>query len=300
MIEYRAQFDAEVTFSNGGGLQVQDFRLDIPGDSISSDDLAALLTRHLGLLMVGSVSFTNLSIIAEPHKGSRGGPSETAAASTAAAPRLVELSHVIEEGMTTFPGLPGPSFAPHLTREDSRSRYAPGTEFSIDSITMVGNTGTYVDSPFHRWADGADLSGLPLSSVADLETVVIRGAGAVGPLMFAPFDVAGKAVLLNTGWDKHWRTPEYGVGAPYLTGEAAQYLADARVKLVGIDSVNIDNMSPDGERPAHSILLRAGIPILEHLTGLDQLPVTGARLHAAPPLVRNFTTFPVRAYAVLP
>lgn len=297
MAEYRAQFDADVTFSNGGGLQVQDFRLDIPGESITSEELAALLTRHLGLLMVGDVTFSKLSVIEEPHKGSRGGPSESAAP---AASRLVELSHVIEEGMTTFPGLPGPSFAPHLTREDSRSRYAPGTEFAIDSITMVGNTGTYVDSPFHRWADGADLSGLPLESVADLETVVVRGTGGFGPLMFAPFDVAGKAVLLNTGWDKHWRTPEYGVGAPYLSGEGAQYLVDAGAKLVGIDGVNIDNMTHDGERPAHSILLRAGIPVLEHLTGLDQLPVTGARLHAAPPLVSKFTTFPVRAYAVLP
>ncbi|WP_020520190.1 cyclase family protein [Catelliglobosispora koreensis] len=295
MIEHRVQFDADVTFSNGGGLQVQEFRLDIPGEDISEADLAALFVRHLGLLMVGAVTFRNVEILAEAHKGSRGGPSET---SSGNGKRLVELSHVIEEGMTTFPGLPGPVLSAHLSREASRERYAPGTEFEIGSITMVGNTGTYLDSPYHRWADGADLSALPLSSLADLPAIVVR-AQSFSPLSFAPFDVAGKAVLLHTGWDKHWRTPSYAVDAPYLPGDAAQYLADHGAALVGIDSVNIDNMTPDGQRPAHSILLRAGIPILEHLTGLDQLPVTGARLHAAPPLVRHFTTFPVRAYAVI-
>jgi arylformamidase len=218
--------------------------------------------------------------------------------------RLVELSHVIEAGMTTYPGLPGPEISPHLTRARSRDVYAPGTEFAIDRISMVGNTGTYLDSPFHRYPDGADLSGLPLDALADLPTVVVRADAAsgraIGPRALDGLDVAGRAVLLHTGWDRHWATEAYGRGAPYLTGPGARLLADAGVRLVGIDSVNIDDAESGGERPAHSILLAAGIPVLEHLTGLDRVPATGARLHAAPPRVRGFGSFPVRAYVVLP
>ena len=217
--------------------------------------------------------------------------------------RLVELNHVITAGMTTYPGLPGPEITPYLTRADSRSRYAPGTEFAIDRISMVGNTGTYLDSPFHRYAGAADLADLPLTAVADLPAVVARVTPsterAVGPDALAGLDVAGCAVLLHTGWDRHWGQEAYGRAAPYLTGPAAQALAHAGARLVGIDSVNIDS-TDGGERPAHSILLAAGIPVLEHLTGLGQLPVTGARLHAAPVRVRGFGTFPVRAYAVVP
>jgi arylformamidase len=217
--------------------------------------------------------------------------------------RLVELSHVISAGMTTYPGLPGPEITPHLTRQASRDHYAPGTEFAIDRISMVGNTGTYLDSPFHRYADGADLAGLPLDAVADLPTVVVRLTGSdergIGPAAVAPYDVAGTAVLLHTGWDRHWGTDAYGPGAPYLTAAGATALVERGARLVGIDSVNIDNA--DGtERPAHSILLAAGVPVVEHLTGLDRLPATGARLHTAPPRVAGFGTFPVRAYAVLP
>ncbi len=217
--------------------------------------------------------------------------------------RLVELNHVIEAGMTTYPGLPGPEITEHLTRERSREVYEPGTEFAINRISMVGNTGTYLDSPYHRYADGADLAGVPLTAVADLPAVVVRLTGStargVGPEALARYDVSGAAVLLHTGWDRHWRTETYGRDAPYLTEPAAQRLAESGARLVGIDSVNIDD-SADGRRPAHSILLAAGIPVLEHLTGLDQLPVTGARLHAAPPRVRAFGTFPVRAYALVP
>ena len=222
--------------------------------------------------------------------------------------RLVELSHVIEAGMTTYPGLPGPEIGPHLTRAQSRDVYAPGTEFAIDRISMVGNTGTYVDSPFHRYPDGADLSGLPLDALADLPTVVVRadaasgrGIGrAIGPEALDGLDLAGHAVLLHTGWDRHWATEAYGRGAPYLTGPGARLLAEAGARLVGIDSVNLDDAESGGERPAHSILLAAGIPVLEHLTGLERVPATGARLHAAPPRVRGFGSFPVRAYVVLP
>jgi len=217
--------------------------------------------------------------------------------------RLVELSHIVTAGMTTYPGLPGPEMTPHLTREASRAVYAEGTEFSIDRISMVGNTGTYLDSPFHRYAGGTDLADLPLDAVADLAAVVVRlPAGAdrgVTAELLAELEPAGCAVLLHTGWDRHWGTPAYGTDATYLTGPAAQLLADRGARLVGIDSVNID--STDGrERPAHSILLAAGIPVLEHLTRLAGLPDTGARLHAAPVRVRDFGTFPVRAYAVLP
>ena len=302
MIEYRASFDADVTFANGGGLRAEGFRLDIPSSSVTDSDLAALFVRHLGLLMVDQARVSNVEILAEPHKGSRGGPSESEPRE--AATRLVELNHVLHEGMTTFPGLPGPQITPYLTREESRSHYAPGTEFTIDRITMVSNTGTYVDSPFHRYADGADLADMPLSSFADLPIVVVRVTGSaergVGPLAFAPLDVAGAAVLVHTGWDRHFGTPAYGVDAPFITAQAAEHLIAAGARLVGIDSVNVDEMTATGERPCHSLLLAAGIPIVEHLTGLDQLLITGARLHAAPLRIRDFGTAPVRAYALVP
>jgi kynurenine formamidase len=218
------------------------------------------------------------------------------------AARLVDLSHPIVAGMTTYPGLPGPEITPHLTRDASRAHYAPGVEFAIDRISMVGNTGTYVDSPFHRYADGADLADLPLTSLADLPAVVVRsarGRRGIGAEDLAGYRLTGAAVLLHTGWDRHWGTEAYGGPAPFLTEAGARLLADAGARLVGIDSVNIDDAHGDRGRPAHSILLGAGIPVLEHLTGLAGLPDTGARLHAVPPPVRGFTTFPVRAYAVV-
>jgi arylformamidase len=300
--DYRASFDADVTFLNGGGLQVQGFRLDIPDAAITEDAVANLLVKHLGLLMVDRVRLTGLEIIAEPHKGSRGGPADRSPDATPST-RLVELNHVISAGMTTYPGLPGPEITPHLTREQSQAHYAAGTEFAIDRISLVGNTGTYLDSPFHRYADGADLADVPLQSVADLPIVVVRVTGgeqrAIGSEALATLDLDGAAVLAHTGWDRHWETPEYGRGAPFLTEEGAQLLADSGARLVGIDSVNIDDTGGD-TRPAHSILLAAGIPVLEHLTGLEQLPITGARLHTAPLRIRAFGTFPVRTYAVVP
>lgn len=213
-----------------------------------------------------------------------------------------ELSHVISDGMITYPGLPAPEITPHLTREASRQVYAPGTEFAIDRISMVGNTGTYVDSPFHRYADGTDLSGLPLSSLADLPAVVVRtvdsGVRAVDVDALATFDVAGRAVLLHTGGDRHWSTPAYADDAPYLTEAGARLLVDGGARLVGIDAVNIDDLA-DLSRPAHTDLLAAGVLVLEHLTRLGDLPADGARLHAAPPAWHGVGTWPVRAYAIV-
>lgn len=216
--------------------------------------------------------------------------------------RLIELSHVITEHLVTYPGLPGPEFFPHLTREASRSQYAPGTEFTIDRISMVGNTGTYLDSPFHRYAGGTDLAGLPLHRIAHLPTVVGRFVGAargIDAAALGGLPVTGRAVLLHTGWDQHFATTRYAGPAPFLTADGAEYLVSQQVSLVGIDSVNIDDTLSGGERPAHSLLLAAGIPVLEHLTHLADLPDTGARLHAAPPMIAGFGTFPVRAYAVV-
>jgi arylformamidase len=215
--------------------------------------------------------------------------------------RLVEVSHPIHHGMVTYPGLPAPELSDYLPREASPARYGPGTEFHIGRISMVANTGTYLDSPFHRFAGATDVAGLPLGSVADLDGVVVRidaGRRAIDRDAFAGLEVAGRAVLVHTGWDRHWGTDRYGTGSPFLTAAAADWLVERQAGLVGIDSVNIDD--PGGQpRPVHTALLAAGIPILEHLCGLDQLPPGGFRFHAAPPPVVGIGTFPVRAYAVL-
>lgn len=223
--------------------------------------------------------------------------------------RIVDLSHPIRAGLVTYPGLPAPVITPHLTREDSRANYAPGTEFAMDVITMIGNTGTYLDSPFHRYAEGADLAGLDLATLVGLRAEVFHltdagdaGRRGITPATLADRDVRGAAVLLHTGWDRHFGTPEYGIGAPYLTGEGAQWLIDAGAVLVGIDSVNIDDTSADaaGARPAHTLLLGAGVHVVEHLTNLGELPASGALFTAAPPAVEGFGTFPVRAFAQVP
>jgi len=216
--------------------------------------------------------------------------------------RIVDLSHVIEHGMTTYPGLPGPAICDFWERAGTAANYDDGSTFQIGRIDMVANTGTYVDSPFHRYAEGADLADLPLPSLADLPGIVVRRPWendiAVGPAAFDGRDVAGKAVLVHTGWDRHWRTDRYGDGHPFLTGEAADWLVENGAVLVGIDSNNIDD-SRTRSRPVHTKLLGAGIVICEHMTGLGQLPDEGFRFSAVPPKVRGMGSFPVRAYAVL-
>ncbi len=324
---WRACFDAEVTFANGGDLRVRDFRLDIPGTDVDDAELADLFIRHLGLLMVDKVHISAKRLLREPHKGSRQVASAGTHPGRARLPhddrsggrveeqvtrsardgrdrrglRTIDLSHPIHDGMVTYPGLPGPVITEHLTRPDSRAGYAPGTDFSIGRISMVANTGTYVDSPFHRFAEGADLAALPLARLTDLDGVVVRVTGAsaraIDRSVLLPHDVAGRAVLVHTGWDRHFGTERYGSGHPYLTGEAAAWLAEQGAALVGIDSVNIDDTA-DGTRPAHTTLLAAGIPIVEHLRGLEALPPSGFRFHAVPPPVAGMGSFPVRAYAL--
>jgi kynurenine formamidase len=216
--------------------------------------------------------------------------------------RIVDLSHVIEHGMTTYKGLPGPHICDFWEREGTAANYDDGSTFQIGRIDMVANTGTYLDSPFHRYADGADLAELPLRSLADLPAIVVRrpyeNGLASDAAQFEKLDVRGKAVLLHTGWDRHWRSDAYFGDHPYVTADAAQWLADNGAALVGIDSCNIDNMHVRA-RPVHTILLGADIPICEHMTGLGSLPDEGFRFSAVPPKVKGMGTFPVRAYAVL-
>ena len=217
-------------------------------------------------------------------------------------PLFIDLSHVVEHGMVTYKGLPGPVISEHMSRESSRGKYAPGTEFHIGKIEMVANTGTYIDSPFHRYAQGKDLSDLPLASVANLNGIVVRWKLAegrtIGAEIFEGIDVRGKAVLVHTGWDKHWRTDQYAEGHPYLTRDTVHYLVEGKAALVGIDSFNIDS-TKDGERPAHTLLLGANIPVVEHLCGLETLPDAGFRFFAVPVKVKQFGSFPVRAFAIV-
>jgi arylformamidase len=254
LTEYRAPFDADIEFVNGGGPSTHGFR------------------RY----------------------------------PTAAGPRgaLVDLSHTIRDGLVTYPGLPAPSIRPHLTRADSRSRYATGTEFAMDTMTLLGNTGTYLDSPFHRYEGGTDLAGLALETLVDQPAEVFHLTDAsdrgIRVTVFHDRELAGRAVLLHTGWDRHFGTPAYATGAPFLDGEASAYLVSQGVTMVGIDSLNIDDTESGGERPAHSLLLDAGIHVVEHLTNLERLPASGATVTAVPPRIEGLGTFPVRAFARLP
>lgn len=215
---------------------------------------------------------------------------------------LIDLSHTVEDGMITYKGLPAPIICDYLSREASRQIYAEGTEFQIGKIELVANTGTYIDSPFHRYADGKDLSDLDLEQVAHLEGVVVRvGAReerAIDETVFAEVAVRGKAVLVQTDWSRHWRTDAYFEGHPFLTESAALYLRDNGAVLVGVDTYNIDDTN-DGRRPVHTILLGADIPIVEHMTGLEPLPDSGFRFYAVPVKVKGFGTFPIRAFAVV-
>ncbi len=307
-VDKRVKFDFEVDFANGGGLQGQDFRLDVDGDDIDAAALADFIVRDLRLLMVQEVRILNKEIIIEPHKraGAPEAPKASSPSRQSGDRRLIDLSHTVEDGMITYRGLPAPIICDFLSREQSRALYAEGTEFQIGKIEMVSNTGTYVDSPFHRFAEGKDLSELSLDSLADLDGVVVRVAGtdlrAIGRAVFvaalAEVEPRGKAILVHTNWSTHWRTDRYFEGHPYLTADAAEYLAEVGAMLVGIDSYNIDD-TDDGRRPVHTTLLGEGIPVVEHMRGLDELPLTGFRFSAVPVKVKGMGTFPVRAYAAM-
>ena len=221
---------------------------------------------------------------------------------TASRGRLIDVCHTIEHGMVTYPGLPVPVVSDWLSRDASQARYAPGTTFQIGKIELLANTGTYIDAPFHRYDGGKDVADYPLEAVANLEGIVVRATERAGRALdeglFRGRDVRGKAVLVHTGWDVHWRTERYGTGHPFLTRAAAEHLIAGRAALVGIDSLNIDDAA-DGARPAHTLLLGAGVPIVEHLCGLRELPDAGLRFFAVPVKVRGMGSFPVRAFAVL-
>jgi len=215
--------------------------------------------------------------------------------------RFIDLSHAVTDGMITYTGLPGPIIKDHLSREASRQHYAAGTTFQIGRIEMVANTGTYIDAPFHRYEGGRDLSQFELASVADLDGVVIRAdraSRAIEAAIFKDRDLAGKAVLVHTGWDRHWGSDRYFEGYPYMTRESAELLKSAGAVLVGIDSLNIDD-NADGSRPVHTILLESEIPIVEHMCNLQDLPDAGFKFFAVPAPVQGMGSFPVRAFAVV-
>jgi arylformamidase len=215
--------------------------------------------------------------------------------------KLIDLSHTVAHGLVTYKGLPAPIICDYLSREASRKLYAPGTEFQIGKIEMVANTGTYLDSPFHRYADGKDLSQLALEKLADLPAIKIqaRHKQSIDASDF-PRNVAlaGEAVLVETGWSENWNTPQYYEGYPFLTEDAARFLSDSCVALVGIDSHNID-AAQDLRRPVHSILLANEIPIVEHMTNLTALPANNFSFFAVPVKIKGFGTFPVRAFALV-
>lgn len=287
----RVKFDFEIGFANGGGIQGQDFRLDIDGDTIEDKVLADYIVKDMRLLMVGAVRILNKAIINEQHKRQ--------AISTQVDSNYIDLSHIIYDGLVTYKGLPAPIICDYLSREDSRGRYASGTEFQIGKIEMVTNTGTYVDCPFHRYEDGKDLSEVALKDFADLEGIVIRAdyrkGLAITEESFKGKELRGRAVLVHTGWDEYWATDKYYENHPFLTEDAAIYLKQCGVKLVGIDSMNIDDTRGNA-RPVHSILLRDEILIAEHLCNLANVPDESFTFSAVPPKFKGAGTFPVRAY----
>jgi arylformamidase len=295
----RVQFDFEVDFSNGGGIQGQGFRLDLHGDDMDDKELADSIVRDLCLLMVSEVRILNKQIIMERHKR----PTvESAQPKREQQTLFVDLSHAIVDGEVTYKGLPAPLVCDFMSRENSKEFYAEGTTFHIGRIEMVSNTGTYLDSPFHRFEDGTDISELDLAKLSGLDAVIVRVEGmegrAVDRKTFLPVDVRGKAVLVHTGWAEHWGTDQYFEGHPFLTESAAVYLREEGAILVGIDSMNIDDTSNES-RPVHTTLLGAGILIVEHLCNLDQLPASGFVFSAVPAKVKGIGSFPVRAFATL-
>ncbi len=292
-MEKRVKFDFEIFFTNGGSIKGEDFRLDISGDDISESALADYIVEDMQLLMVGKVNILNKEILIESHKRK---PIDESVVEDS----LIDLSHTIEDGLITYKGLPAPHICDYLSREQSNNNYDGDTSFQIGKIEMVTNTGTYIDCPFHRFADGNDTAQTALKSFAELDAVMIH----------IPFtetlkitedhlknrEIRNRAVLIQTGWDKHWNTELYYQDHPYLTEQAAMYLRDCNVKLVGIDSHNIDDTA-GRTRPVHTLLLSAGILIVEHLCNLNKLPDHNFKFTAVPPKFKGVGTFPVRAFA---
>jgi kynurenine formamidase len=299
--ERRVRFDFEVDFSNGGGIQGQDFRLDIDGDDIDDRALADFIVRDMRLLMVGAVRILNKQVIVEPHK--RSAKAVPPAPVVAAERRdLIDLSHVVHSGEEVFPGLPAPRVSDYLAHDAGGDRYAPGVSFQIGRIDMVANSGTAIDAPFHRYPGAPDVSALALASIADVEATVVHLGGMQGRAIsrdaLAAVDVEGRAVLLDTGWATRWGSPDYVRDSPFLDRDGAEFLRDRGARLVGIDALNIDDTN-EPTRPAHSILLAAGIPIVENLASLARLPAAGARFSAVPMRIAGMGSFPVRAWARL-
>ena len=303
MPDHRAHFDFDIRFANGGGLTGTGFRLDVPSAD-SRSDLGRLLVHHLGLALVESVEHAGWG-------SSRSSTAEAAGStgrgSSGPSTHVVDLSHPIRAGLVTYPGLPAPVITPHLTREDSRAKYAAGTEFAMDVITMIGNTGTYLDTPFHRYADGRDLAGLDLSTLVGLRAEVFH--------LQDSWNAERRGIRAETLADRAVRrcsrAAAHRLGPPLRNARirCRRTISHRRGRpvpdrcgraLVGIDSVNIDDTESGGERPAHTLLLGAGVHVVEHLTNLGDLPPWGARFTAAPPAIEGFGTFPVRAFAELP
>ena len=289
-MEHRVVFDFEIEFTNGGGIQGQDFRLDIDGDTISDKELADYIIQDLRLLMVGKVNILNKFYIQEKHKRQP--------VNSISPERLIDLSHIIFDGLITYKGLPAPIICDYLSRENSKANYEEGATFQIGKIEMVSNTGTYIDCPFHRYENGKDLSETKLEAFANLDAITIHAKNTmeIGVDFFRNKEIRNKAVLVNTGWSRHWNTDAYFENHPFLTREAAEYLRDCQVKLVGIDSHNIDD-TRGKSRPVHTILLGSEILIVEHLCNLDKLPESNYLFSAVPPKFKGVGTFPVRAFA---
>lgn len=294
-MDKRVKFDFEIYFTNGGSIKGEDFRLDIVGDSISDKELADYIVDDLRLLMVGQTKILNKEIFNETHK--RKPVNEKAGSDL-----FIDLSHTIEDGLVTYKGLPAPIICDYLSREKSKEFYSEGTTFQIGKIEMVSNTGTYIDCPFHRFENGKDLSEVGLECFTDLDAVVIRVPFSetleITEEHLKNHEIRNRAVLINTGWDSNWNTEAYYEHHPYLTEEAAKYLRDCSVKLVGIDSHNIDSTAGK-TRPVHTTLLGAEILIVEHLCNLYLLPTEGFTFSAIPPKFKGVGTFPVRAMAKL-
>lgn len=294
-MDKRVKFDFEIYFTNGGSIKGEDFRLDILGDNISDKELADYIVEDLRLLMVGETKILNKEIFTEPHKRK---PINHKTNNDL----LIDLSHTIENGLVTYKGLPAPIVCDYLSREESKQFYDKGTEFQIGKIEMVTNTGTYIDCPFHRFENGKDLSEVGLEYFTDLDAIVIRIPFSetleITEEHLKNYEIRNRAVLIHTGWDTHWNTELYYENHPFLTEGAAKYLKECSVKLVGIDSHNIDS-TLGKTRPVHTTLLGAEILIVEHLCNLYLLPQDGFTFSAIPPKFKGVVTFPVRAMAKL-